>query len=92
MLGSRDRAVERIFAERLRQDQKFGRQSHGPYCWLAILTEEVGEAAQAALHDRFGGSHAGTLREEVTHVAAVALAWLENMERDDEVEHGQNGT
>ena len=70
-----------IRAERERQNKKWGEQNHDDYRWLAILTEEVGEAAQAILHDEFGGSHAGTAKEELVHVAAVAVQWLECMER-----------
>lgn len=70
-----------IRAERERQNKKWGEQNHDDYRWLAILTEEVGELAQAILHDEFGGSHAGTAKEELVHVAAVAVQWLECMER-----------
>lgn len=70
-----------IRAERERQNKKWGEQNHDDYRWLAILTEEVGEAAQAILHDEFGGSHAGTAKTELVHVAAVAVQWLECMER-----------
>jgi len=69
-----------IRAERERQNKKWGEQNHNDYRWLAILTEEVGEAAQAILHDEFGGSHAGTAKTELVHVAAVAVQWLECME------------
>ena len=54
---------------------------HEDYRWLAILTEEVGELAQAALHDEFGGKAAGTLRKELIQAAAVCISWLECMER-----------
>lgn len=70
-----------IRAERERQNKKWGEQNHDDYRWLAILTEEVGELAQAILHDEFGGSHAGTAKTELVHVAAVAVQWLECMER-----------
>lgn len=36
----------RIRHERRRQDGKWGPQSHSPQIWLAILSEEVGEAAE----------------------------------------------
>jgi NTP pyrophosphatase (non-canonical NTP hydrolase) len=65
--------------ERHAQDAKWGEQNHDDFIWTAILTEEVGEAAQAALHAKFGGH--GDLREELVQVAAVALAWLECMDR-----------
>lgn len=73
--------LNQIRAERERQNKKWGEQNHDDYRWLAILTEEVGELAQAILHDEFGGSHAGTAKNELVHVAAVAVQWLECMER-----------
>lgn len=67
-----------ISAERDRQHDAWGdQQLHADATWLAILTEEVGEAAQATLHDEFGGKASGTLYAEVVQVAAVATAWLE---------------
>ena len=68
-----------VMGERRRQRRKWGKQEHDAFCWLTILTEEVGEAAQAALHDEFGGWAAGTLYEEVLQVAAVAVQWLEDL-------------
>ncbi len=76
-----ENVVNQIRAERERQNKKWGEQNHDDYRWLAILTEEVGELAQAILHDEFGGSHAGTAKTELIHVAAVAVQWLECMER-----------
>ena len=76
-----------VVEERKRQDAKWGEQNHSPYQWLAILTEEVGEYAQAILHDEFGGSHAGTAEEEMLHVAAVAIQILEWYKRRE----AQNG-
>lgn len=73
--------VNDIFAERKRQDTKWGEQNHDDYRWLAILTEEVGELAQAVLHDEFGGKAAGTAETELLHVAAVSAQWLEHFQR-----------
>jgi len=86
------KAFSDLVGERARQDETWGLQDYDDFVWTAILTEEVGEAAQAALHDRFGGDHAGTLREELIHVAAVAMQWVEcidrreNAEADDDTE------
>ncbi len=41
---------------------------------LAILVEEVGEVASAIQGD-------GDLAEELTHVAAVCVRWLEHMKK-----------
>lgn len=78
-----DMAIPDILTERERQNAKWGVQNHDAPVWLAILTEEVGEAAQALLHDQFGGVHAGTLRDELVQVAAVAVQWIECIDRQD---------
>lgn len=61
-----------IAAERQRQDRlhpKVGTDHH----LLAVLMEEVGEVAQAIQEKT-------NLHEELVHVAAVAIRWLENRE------------
>jgi len=73
--------LEAVLSERARQDAKWGQQDHDPITYLAVLTEEVGELAQAALHARFGGPAADGLRMEAIHVAAVALAIVECLDR-----------
>jgi NTP pyrophosphatase (non-canonical NTP hydrolase) len=75
------KALREITNERRRQDAKWGEQNHDDYRWLAILIEEVGELAQCALHDEFGGHAAGKLRGELVQVAAVAVSWLECLDR-----------
>ena len=70
-----------ILAERDRQDAKWGEQNHDPFCYLAILVEEVGELAKCALHTRSGGPESTNLRTEAVHVAAVALAIVEYLDR-----------
>jgi NTP pyrophosphatase (non-canonical NTP hydrolase) len=69
--------IEEILKERERQNKKWGAQTHEPEIWLAILSEEVGELSEAILHSKFGGKEAGRTREELIHVAAVALQMLE---------------
>lgn len=86
-LRRRAEALEAIKAERLRQEAKHGHdRAHGLEVWLAILTEEVGEVAQALLQlraERQAGRspdvRAGLqeLEVELTHTAAVAVAMLE---------------
>lgn len=80
-MGDMEEIIELIAQERQRQNDKWGEQNYDAFTWLAILTEEIGEVAQAALHDQFGGKHAGTLRTELVHVAAVTVQWLECIER-----------
>ena len=77
------RALNEVGWEREMQFVKWGDQNLNNYQWLAVLTEEVGELAQAALHDEFGGKAAGTLRDELIQVAAVAVQWLEMLEESE---------
>ncbi len=66
-----------VQAERDRQDRKWGEQNHHPYKWLSILMEEVGEASKAVLESELVDYH-----KELTHVAAVAIAAAESLERN----------
>lgn len=76
-------ALTDILDERKRQDAKWGVQNHLDLVWNAILVEEVGEAAQEVLTQAYGsdGKGHGDLREELVHIAAVTLAWIECMDR-----------
>lgn len=62
--------------ERDRQDKLWGQQprSLSEKTWFAILGEEVGEVAKAVVEDH-EWEH---LRTELTHVAAVAIAAIED--------------
>jgi NTP pyrophosphatase (non-canonical NTP hydrolase) len=66
--------------ERNRQDIKWGayRPELSDYEWLAILTEEVGEAADAILKHSHGYSPR-PIQTEVIQAGAVCLAWLEHI-------------
>ncbi len=75
--------------EREKQNNKWGEQNHTDEIWLAILSEEIGEVSQAMLHNRFGGHAAGTLRKELIQVAAVAIQWLECINRNGEIVDGE---
>jgi NTP pyrophosphatase (non-canonical NTP hydrolase) len=73
-----------IAKERQRQNEKWGEQNHPAEIWLAILSEELGEVSQALLHNKFGGKAVGTMRAELVQVAAVAVQWLECIDRNGE--------
>lgn len=75
-------AVFSIVLERESQTKKWGTQHHPPETWLTILTEEIGEAAQEVLTQRFGEAAKGhgDLREELVHAAAVIVAWIEDID------------
>ena len=48
-----NKIFEEIKAERKRQESLWGEQNHSPIEWIAILTEEVGEASKNALDGHF---------------------------------------
>lgn len=72
--------------KREEQQKQWGEQNWPPEVWLAILTEEVGEYAQAVLHDKYGGRAAGTAYAEMRDIAAVALQILEWYHRGGPIE------
>ncbi|MDC9588569.1 MazG-like family protein [Xenorhabdus sp. XENO-10] len=79
-------AMTDVISEMNRQDGKWGANRNlSPFVWQTILSEEVGEFAQAILHDEYGGSHAGTARAEMVQVAAVALQIIEMYDRLEQV-------
>jgi NTP pyrophosphatase (non-canonical NTP hydrolase) len=75
------RVMMDVLRERYRQNDEWGESNHEAGVWLAILSEEIGEAAQAMLHDKFKGIHAGELRNELIQVATVAIQWIECIDR-----------
>lgn len=81
-------ALEAVLDERVRQDKLFGEQNHDPFLYLTILGEEYGEMCKAALEARFAkpGKNKEMLlahfREEAVQTAAVALAIVECLDRD----------
>lgn len=74
-------AMASAIRERMRQNEKWGEQNHDLCTWSTILTEECGEFAEAALHDKFGGHAATGVRMEAVQVAAVALQIVEFLDR-----------
>lgn len=85
----RDSVVAEVLAERERQEAKWGVQDHDPIVFSAILSEECGELAQAALNARFSGDGLEALsrsclddvRTEAIQVAAVAVQIVEALDR-----------
>ncbi len=77
--GTQQVSVALVLEERRRQFEKWGEQNHDPFVWLSILSEEVGELSEAALHNRFGGhaAHPDNFKKEAIQVAAVALQIVE---------------
>lgn len=86
-----NRVLYEIAHERQQQDAKWGVQNHDPATWLMVLAEEVGEANQAVfehLHPTFdklaasrGRRSLDDYRAELIQVAAVAVAAIESLDR-----------
>lgn len=82
-------ALQDVLEERVRQEQKWGQQDHDPFLYLTILGEEYGEMCKAALEARFHKPDKNKdmllahLREEAVQTAAVALAIVECLDRDE---------
>lgn len=80
------KVLKEVLFERERQENKWGPQNHRPADWLMILGEEVGECNQAALEVHFDyktGKTYNDLREELVQVAAVAVAVVESLDRNE---------
>lgn len=84
-----DKLLEAIKQERNRQDEKWGEQNHYPQIWVGILGEEYGEFCEAVIETVLLGAHPekggyANMKKEAIHVAAVALGFLECLERNKE--------
>lgn len=80
------RALQDVARERARQDEKWGEQNHTHPHWATILGEEYGEACKEVNEiATFDSSeflvNREPLREELIQVAAVAVAWVEYLDR-----------
>ncbi len=84
-MSDRQQVFTDISAERDAQDARWGNQVHTMPVWSAILTEEVGEVAEASLRVHFHGEreHLDHLREELVQVAAVAVHMIEKIDNGD---------
>lgn len=73
-----DAAIGLVRSERKSQDRRWGADRDLPNrTWLAVLVEEVGEVAKADLEHEGDGR----MVLELAQVAAVAVAWIENIMR-----------
>ena len=81
-----DFVLVEVELERARQDNLWGEQNHAPLVWLPILLEEVGEVGKA-LNDWVHSppeevaDAIANYRDELIHVAAVAVAAVESFDR-----------
>ena len=83
--------------ERLKQENKWGEQNHNLVEYMAILTEEVGEASKEAIDYHFKNKSScnnapshdlqkrrlKNYREELIQVAAVAVQMIESVDRNE---------
>lgn len=78
--------------ERIRQNKKWGLQNHNPVEWIAILAEEVGEAAKEAVDMHLENiNRVKQYRKEVIQAAAVAVQMVESLDRQlEEKKNGEN--
>ena len=85
-MSEQDKIIATVVAERDRQDKKWGEQNHMPPLWTSILGEEFGELCEAINETAFdNGSDKGgyeNMKTEAIHVAAVAIGFLECLERN----------
>lgn len=73
-IGQNETAYRDIEIERSLQDQRWGKDRHlDPLLWSVVLGEEIGEVSQSVLD----GS-------ELVQVAAVVIAWLEDIDNNGE--------
>jgi NTP pyrophosphatase (non-canonical NTP hydrolase) len=79
-----------VKVERIKQDVKWGEQNHSDLKWLSILGEEFGEVAKAVTEDNPAKERLYThealqdnLEYELIQVAAVCVAWVECIRRNE---------
>ena len=68
-----------VAAERELQDERWGIQSHHDDTWRDILDEEVQEVLEYLGIDRGNVDRSTDMAKELIQVAAVALAWAEDL-------------
>lgn len=79
-----------IVKEYSRQEQKWGVQDHTPPHWIAIMTEELGEAAKASVNACLGGDDSRTKEEwladyrtELVQLGALAVQAIACIDRGE---------
>ena len=80
-------ALESVLDEMEDQDRTWGADRDQDLSfWHLILSEEVGEFAEAILHYDVGAPKQAGLRNEIVQVAAVALQIIEYIDRNELME------
>ncbi|GAB3278403.1 MazG-like family protein [Larkinella harenae] len=78
--------LDEVANERKRQEEKWGQQNHAPVYYNAILQEEVGEVAKEVVEYTFaepGVPRLQNIRKELVQVAAVAVAMIQSLDRNE---------
>lgn len=84
-MSFRSVVLDEISEERDHQLRKWGEQTHDPAWWYVILGEEFGEAGREIFEH-----NDKRLREELIQVAAVAVAWLEDIDGRSVSDHSRH--
>ncbi len=80
---------DEILDERAAQDAKWGEQNHSPLAYFAIFAEEAGEVAKDVVELTFARSehkrkqHLKNMRLELVQTAAVAVAMIQALDRQE---------
>lgn len=80
-----EKIIPEILKETSRSHNKFGVQDRHPLEWLAILSEEHGEASKEVVEYSMAGSIEAlvNLRTELIQVAAVAINFISSLDRNE---------
>ena len=70
-----------IEEEHQKQFDKWGIQKRTLFEWLAYLTEEVGELAEAICENEYRGGDIEEIKKEAVQVAALAFKIINNLPR-----------
>jgi NTP pyrophosphatase (non-canonical NTP hydrolase) len=87
--NTRASAFALVNAERERQIEKWGEENFPPQFWAGVLGEEYGELCEAINETVFNNGPAerakggyDNMPTEASHVAAVAISFIEYLERN----------
>lgn len=71
-------AIRDVLAEVERAEAKHPEWPGDPFVGIAIITEEVGEAAQAIIDAQYHNGDPEHIRDEIVQVACTAIRFLKN--------------
>lgn len=75
----RDKIINDLLMERVKQDSKWGIQKHSPETWMTILMEEIGEISKEVVELKFGHKFdSSNYRNEMIQACALLIAMIED--------------